>query len=209
MDFRFAYKSAVAVFTDLVYRVPAGHWYGPGLGHWTLRKLVGHTVGSGLREVSTKLTSPGSTVTVASAADYWGYARTAPPEMVAAAVAASDEDARVTGEGLGAEPAAAVAGFAREAAQALAAAGDADVVTTAIGGMRVRDWIPTRTFELVVHGLDVAAAVEVPVEFAAEVVAEVTAQAARVAAGGEDGTLVLRALTGRGGLPAGYSVIGT
>ncbi|WP_305786483.1 maleylpyruvate isomerase N-terminal domain-containing protein [Symbioplanes lichenis] len=207
MDFRWAYKSAVATFTDLVYRVPEDRWDGPGLGEWTLRELTGHVVGSALREVPRALGGPAATVDVASPEGYWAFAQAAPAEVVAAVRAAATEDARKTAAEFGVSPAAGVAEYARAATQALSAAGDADVVLTAVGGMRVREWIPTRTFELVVHGLDVAAAAGAEVEFAEEVLAAVTLQAARVAATSKEKTLVLRALTGRATLPPDFSVV--
>jgi len=207
MDFRWAYKSAVAVFTDLIHRVPGDRWDRPGLGEWSVRDLVGHAVSSALRQVPVVLGTPGTTVEVASPEGYWAYARSVPAEVVEAARVVASEDARKTGAELGGEPAVAVTEFARRATEALSAVGDADVVAAPVGGMRVREWIPTRTFELVVHGLDVAAAAGVPAEFAAEVVAVTTMQAARVAATGPDSTLLLRALTGRETLPPGFSVV--
>jgi hypothetical protein len=135
------------------------------------------------------------------------YARSAPADVHAAATAASSADALETGKWLGDEPAARVSELAGQATAALAAARDDDVVGTPAGGMRVRDWVPTRTFELVVHGLDIAAAAEVPFELAPEAVAETVTLAARVAAAVGDGQLVLRALTGRGGLPEQFSVV--
>ncbi|MEV4709114.1 maleylpyruvate isomerase N-terminal domain-containing protein [Actinoplanes sp. NPDC049316] len=207
MDFRWAYKSAAAVFSDLVHRLPADGWDGPGLGEWSLRDLVGHVTSSALRQVPAVLGSPGAGVTVDSPEGYWAFARSAPPELVAAARVASTEDARSAGTALGEHPAETVTEHARQATRALSAVGDADVIATPVGGMRVRDWIPTRTFELVVHGLDVAAAAGVPVEYATEVVAAATIQAAGVAALGGDVTLVLRALTGRASLAPGFSVV--
>jgi hypothetical protein len=73
--------------------------------------------------------------------------------------------------------------------------------------MRVRDWVPTRTFELVVHGLDVAAAAGVPFELALDAVTESVTLAARAAAAAGDGPLLLRALTGRNRLPEHFSVL--
>jgi hypothetical protein len=73
--------------------------------------------------------------------------------------------------------------------------------------MRVRDWLPTRTFELVVHGLDAAEAAGVAYDLAPEAIAEAAAQAARVAAAVGDGPLVLRALTGRAALPEKFSIV--
>jgi hypothetical protein len=100
-----------------------------------------------------------------------------------------------------------VSDLAGRATAALAAVGDDDVVATPVGGMRVRDWLPTRTFELVVHGMDVAAAAGVPFDPPEAAVAEATILAARVAVAVGDGPPVLRALTGRTALPDGFSVV--
>ncbi|MGX6607520.1 maleylpyruvate isomerase family mycothiol-dependent enzyme [Micromonosporaceae bacterium Da 78-11] len=207
MDYRRTFRSAAVSFVDLVSRIPADRWDGPGLGDWTLRDLVGHTTGSALRQVPGVLTTPGDAITVRFPEGYWAYARSAPPELYAAAVAASTDDARKTGQDLGDDPTDQLREFAGRATQALAAVGDDDIVTTPAGGMRVRDWLQTRTFELVVHGMDIAEAAGIPVEFAPEAVAEATAQAARIAVAVGDGPTVLRALTGRSQLPKSFSVI--
>ena len=144
---------------------------------------------------------------VASPEGYWAYARAAPTQMYADAVAASSRDARATGQFLGHDGLDLVRGLAQRATQALAAVGDDDVVATAVGGMRVRDWMQTRTFELVVHGMDAAEAANVPIEFAAEPVSEALILAASIATAVGDGPVVLRALTGRAVLPNGFSVV--
>jgi hypothetical protein len=207
MDYRRAFRSAAVSFADLIARVPADRWDSPGLGDWTLRELAGHAVSSGLRQVPGVLATPGDGVERASAEAYWLLARTVAPEVLAAAVAASSTDARESGLDLGDDPAAAVGDLVGLATQALGKVGDDDVVVTRAGGMRVRDWLPTRTFELVVHGLDVAAAAEIEMYLSPDVFADAAAQAARVAAAVGDGATVLRALTGRGGLPSGFSVV--
>ena len=208
MDFRRTYRAAAVSFADLVSRVPAERWDDPGLGDWSLRELVGHTVSSALRQVPPVLATSGGTVTLPAPEDYWAFARSAPPELYAAATAASSADARETGAWLGADAATRVSELAGQATAALAAARDDDVVTTPAGGMRVRDWLPTRTFELVVHGTDVAAAARLPFAVPPEVVAETVVLAARIAAAVGDGELVLRALTGRAALPETFSVVG-
>ena len=207
MDYRRSYQSAAVSFADLVSRLPADRWDGPGLGDWTLRDLVGHTVSSALRQVPAALASPVETVAVETAEAYWSLARTVPPDIYATFTAASTRDARETGRDLGDDPASAVSELVGRATQALAGAGDDDVIATAAGGMRLRDWLPTRTFELVVHGQDVADAAGVAYVLAPEVLAEAAAQAARVAAAGGDGALLLRALTGRAALPEKFSII--
>ncbi len=187
--------------------MPGDRWDGAGLGDWTLRDLVGHAVSSGLRQVPAVLSTPGDTVTLGSPQEYWAFARSAPPDLVATARAASSTDARETGAWLGDDAAARISDLAGQATAALAAARDDDVVTTPAGGMRVRDWLPTRTFELVVHGMDIAAAAQVPFELPPDVVAEAVTQAARIAAAVGDGGAVLRALTGRSPLPEHFSVV--
>jgi len=146
-------------------------------------------------------------VTLTSPQAYWAFARSAPPEMYAAATAAAAADARETGTWLGDDAAGRVSELTGQATGALAAVRDDDVITTAAGGMRVRDWLPTRTFELVVHGMDIAGAAAVPFEPAPDAVAESVTLAAGIAAAVGDGPLVLRALTGRAALPGGFSVV--
>ena len=207
MDYRRNYRAAAVSFADLVSRLPADRWDGPGTADWSLRELVGHTVGSALRQVPPVLTVTGGVVTLHAPEDYWAFARSAPPELHAAATAASSTDARETGAWLGDDAATRVSELAGQATAALAAAHDDDVVTTPAGGMRVRDWLPTRTLELVVHGMDAAGAAGVEFEPPAAAVAETAAVLARVAAAVGDGPAVIRALTGRGALPAGFSVV--
>jgi hypothetical protein len=207
MDYRRTYRSAAVSFADLVSRLPADRWDSPGLGEWTLRELVGHTVSSALRQVPGVLASTSETVSVDTPQGYWAYARSAPPALYAAAVAASTDDAREAGRWLGDEAADRVSDLAGKATSALAAVRDHDIVATPVGGMAVCDWIPTRTFELVVHGLDIAAAGGVSFAIAAEAEAEALVLAARIASATGDGTQVLRALTGRARLPENFSVV--
>ena len=207
MDFRRTFRSAAVVFVDLVSRVPVDRWYAPGIGEWSLRELVGHTASSALRQVPDVLAAPAGRISVDSAAGYWAFARSAPADLYAAAVAASTDIARQTAAMLGDDPAHVLRELAGRATQALAGVGDDDVVATPVGGMRVRDWLPTRTFELVVHGMDVAAAAGLPIEFAPDAVGEATLQATRVATALGDGQAVLRALTGRGALPEKFSIV--
>jgi hypothetical protein len=142
-----------------------------------------------------------------SAAGYYALARTVDPAIYRAAVAASEEDARREGAVLGEHPAAVVGALLPEVTAAVEAADVAQSVQTPAGGMRVADWLVTRTFELAVHGLDLAAAAGVPVSLPNEVLAEAAALAARIGVEVGDGVAVLSALTGRGGLPEGYCVL--
>jgi hypothetical protein len=208
MSYREIYLTVADMFADLVARLPAAGWDAPGLGDWSRRDLVGHTVSSGIRQVPHVLGNPAGEVAAATPESYWAIAWAAPAEVIANAIAASSEDARKSGIALGEDPADAVRHLVGAAAAALAEAGDDDVVRTAVGGMRVADWLPTRTFELAVHGIDVAASAELAFPLPAEVLADVAAHAARIAVAIGDGPALLRALTGRGTLPADYSIVG-
>jgi hypothetical protein len=85
---------------------------------------------------------------------------------------------------------------------------DDAVVETRVGSMTLIGYLPTRTFELVVHSLDLVAAtgVAVPAE-TVEPIAACLQLAARLAATTADAGDLLLALTGRRPLPAGFTVL--
>ncbi|MFD1369923.1 maleylpyruvate isomerase N-terminal domain-containing protein [Actinoplanes sichuanensis] len=207
MDYRRTYRSAAIVFADLVARIPPAALDGPGLGEWTLRDLLGHTVSSALRQVPTVLATTAPTLLVPAPEAYFALARVAPADLVAAARQASAEDARATGAALGDDPADLVSHYIGQATGALAVAGDDDLVATPVGGMRVEDWLPTRTFELVVHASDAAVAAGLPIDFDPDTLASTAALAARIGAAIGHGIPTIRALTGRTTLPTGFSVL--
>jgi hypothetical protein len=172
----------------------------PGLGEWDVRALVGHTSRS-LLTVEAYLARPAATSEVASAADYFRVTRAA---AAGPAVAARGRDA---GAALGTDPAVAVTEIAARVIP-LADAHDAtDLVTTIAGGMRLGDYLPTRTFELAVHTADLTRALGLPLDVPATAAAQALQLVADLAvADGLAGPLLLAA-TGRPGLPAGYSVL--
>jgi hypothetical protein len=207
MDHRRIFLAAAASFVELVERVPDNRWDEYGLGVWNLRELTGHTVSAGFQAVLASLAQPARNCDMPSAAGYYALARTVDPAFYQAAVAASEEDARRRAVGLGEHPAAVLQPLLSEVAAAVNAAEGGQLVLTPAGGMRVADWLVTRTFELAVHGLDVAAAAGVAHAVPDEVLAEAAALAARVGVEVGDGATVLRALTGRGVLPEGFCVL--
>ncbi|MGN6175487.1 MAG: maleylpyruvate isomerase N-terminal domain-containing protein [Streptosporangiaceae bacterium] len=175
-------------------------WDRPGLGEWDVRALVGHTSRS-LVTVETYLARPAAAAEMVSAADYFRATRAA---AAGPAVAARGRDA---GAALGADPAAAVAEIATRVLALVDAQDGSELVTTIAGGMRLGDYLPTRTFELAVHTADLATALGVP----PDVPATSAAQALQIitdlaVADGLAGPLLLAA-TGRPGLPAGFSVL--
>ena len=81
------------------------------------------------------------------------------------------------------------------------------LLTTIAGGMRLEDYLPTRTFELAVHTSDLARALDEPLDVPSTSAAQALRLVTELAAGdGRAGPLLLAA-TGRTGLPPGWSVL--
>ncbi|HLM05832.1 MAG TPA: maleylpyruvate isomerase N-terminal domain-containing protein [Blastococcus sp.] len=198
-DSRRAFTDAAGWFVRTAGLV-GDRWDRPGLGEWDVRALVGHTSRS-LLTVETYLARPAAAVEVASAVDYFRATRAT---AAGPAVAARGREA---GTALGADPPAAVAEIAGRVLPLVETRDGDELLTTIAGGMRLADYLPTRTFELAVHTADLATALGVP----PDVPATAAAQALRIVAGlavaeGVAGPLLLGA-TGRSGLSAGFSVL--
>src|SRR5262245_52127273 len=206
MPGRETYVGAARSFADLVARLPADAYDGPGLGEWDLRALVGHASRS-VVTVLEYLDRPGRAedVGVPDAEGYYvAVAATLGDPAQAQAVV---ERGRAAGEALGDDPAGHVATLVDQVTAKLAGFGDDYVLTTIAGPMRLRDYLPTRTFELVVHGLDVGRATGVSPAFGDDATTEAVTLAGRIAVRTGRAEDLLLAATGRTGLPDGFSVV--
>ena len=198
---RRAYREAVDFFLGLVAQVPDDRWDYPALGVWTVRDLVGHAS----RAMSTLLEyvdRPAPRADLHAPAEYFLQVRgILSPTAIA-------KRGRESGRALGDRPLQALRDLAARSLQALDRAPDGVLLLTSAGGMRLADYLPTRVFELVVHSLDLARALEVeatPPPEASRVCFQLLEELARRQ--GMEGRVIL-ALTGRLPLPAGYSVLG-
>ena len=195
------FSAAARSVSDAIAQIPDDAWDGPGLGEWTVRDLVGHTSRS-LVTVIDYLGRPVAEEVVLSASAY----------LAAISGGTIDADAvtergRQAGRDLGDDPASRFHALVDEAVR-VAEGTDPDlVVHTIVGGMRVAAYLPTRTFELCVHGLDIAAATGIPVDLPPRAVEEASALAAVAAAQRGLGPDLLLAMTGRRSLPPGFSVV--
>lgn len=201
---RRTFLAATAMFTGLVTRIPDEAWSRPALGSWDVRALVGHTCRA-MTTVVDYLARPVTEAQIHSPAEYLATAHRADPvlhEQVAARGVAA-------GAALGPHPAVAVSEIVESATLALmTVAADQDpIVATALGGMRLSAYLPTRTLELTVHSLDLAEAVALPLQVPDEVMAVVLPILAGAALTNGQGPDLARALTGRAPLPDGFTVL--
>jgi uncharacterized protein (TIGR03083 family) len=194
---------AARSFAALVHEVPAGRWDGPGLGEWDLRALVGHTSRS-LITVSTYLQTTAEQEDIATPQAYYSRVN---PSALGIDPAGVLERGRQAGRDLGDDPAAAVDALVSRVLGELT--GDGDPLIKVIGGagIRLHTYLPTRTFELAVHGLDIARAVGIPFTLPSDVLDDALLLATRIAAANGQGEAVLLSLTGRTGLPQTFSVV--
>jgi hypothetical protein len=201
-DSRTTFLSAAASYVAQVARIPTSSLSDPGLGEWDLRALVGHTSRS-LVTVETYLDSPADRVDVPTAADYY---------LAIAGISGADDAAvvergRRAGDALGDDPATFVGDLAARVGEKLTAYDDGYLLTTIAGGMRLDEYLRTRIFELVVHGLDIADATGVDPAFDEPPLTDATQLAVEVAVLSGRGPDLLLALTGRRSFPEGLSVV--
>jgi uncharacterized protein (TIGR03083 family) len=193
------YRRAGEHVISLISDLSADQWDAPALGPWTVRTLVGH-IGRAFTTVTEYLAKPATHHDVRTAADYYLVALTLTDP--ASIQTRAEQAARALGE----NPPAAIRKFRDGALEALMNAGD-PLISTAAGGMRLSDYLPTRIFELVVHSVDLARATGQSDSLPADICRSALAVAVEVAIRRGDGQSMLLALTGRTPLSSGFSVV--
>jgi uncharacterized protein (TIGR03083 family) len=184
-----AFADASGFLVEAVRLVPADSWDQPGIGTWTRLELAGHANRSHTLLAEYLLRPqppqpPGS------------------PYFSAEAIAARGREAVAD---LGADPAAAIAAASASAIALVAATPPDAILGSPAGTMPLRRYLPSRIAELTIHGLDITGALGADLAPPAAALQQSLAFVAALAAR-RDGTAALLALTGRGRLPAGYSV---
>jgi uncharacterized protein (TIGR03083 family) len=199
---RSCFAAAASCFNELVRQVPASAWVLPALGVWNVRDLVGHT-SRALSTIDAYLDGEPGGDAVESPVGYFLAIRAALADADAVA-----RRGREAGAALGEDPAAAIADLVHRVTARVDATADDATVATPVGAMTLAAYLPTRTFELTVHSLDLARALAV--ESPAALGPAVTAcceLAGRIAGQLPRAPELLLALTGRPGLPQGLSVV--
>ncbi len=200
-DIRETYLEAGEFFAGVVDQVDIDGWDGPALGEWCARDLAGHTY----RAFTTVLSysaAPADKVEIERPVDY--FLKVLGGNVDHKQVA---ERGRAAGLEIIDDPKMMVRGFAMYVKNKLDELSDDHIMGTLAGGMRLIDYLPTRTFELIIHTMDLAKAVGVeaePPEKGMAATIEILGQLALYR--GHASELVLAA-TGRGGLPDGFTVL--
>jgi uncharacterized protein (TIGR03083 family) len=190
-DPREDFGRAAEAFCRVVEQIEGDQWGLPGLGEWTVRELVGHA----LRAVQTAagyLDEPADVATLSSAGEYFRAALVI-PELNAAVA----ERGRESGRELGADPVARVRSEVDAAVARVSAAELDEILAVIVGSITLRDYLPTRIFELVAHTDDICRAVGVGNPMPTDLVLIALCTALGLYADDERLEL-LRQLTGRG-----------
>lgn len=200
-----AFHDAARWFAVTVADLDTGRpddWHRPALGAWTRSDLVGHTVRA-LLTVEQYLAG-GTTTSRAGTIDSYRAVRSSLADASAVA-----ERGREAGRDLGTDRRGAVDAIVGRVVRRLGGGAPDARVVTPVGEWPLDAYLPTRVFELTVHTIDLRTAaglaVEPPVAAAREALRVLGLLVAD--AGPEDAPALLRALTGRGPLPSGWSAL--
>ena len=197
---REAYLESAEFFAGLVDGVDIDAWEEPALGQWTVRDLAGHTY----RSISTVVgysEKPAARVDVASPTAWiLNVLEHANPGRIA-------EMGRSAGLEIMDNPSMMVRGFLNMARERVESLDDGFILATPQGGMRLIDYLPLRTMELVIHGADLAQALKVEVAPPAAGMQAALQVLSGVAVAQGQGTMLARALTGRAALPDNFNLL--
>ncbi len=206
---RRCFGAAAGAFVDLVSRVRPDQWALPGLGVWDMRALVGHTTRA-LFTVETYLAQPAGSPVLTGPVEYFlsvlGDGTDAEERMRQDAAIA--ERGRQAGAELGDDPANAVRDLAQRVLGLVDASPDESLLATPAGTMTLATYLPTRTFELTVHSLDLARSLDmVPPAALAPAIAACCELAGALAGRRPNAASLLLTLTGRNSDAESVSVL--
>lgn len=155
------FEAAAQGFEEAVDQIPDGAWEQPALGRWDLRALVGHAARS-VGNLPAYLAAAPSGDLLDDPVAY--YLRALPsdddPTSSEKRHRANAERGRAAGIELGEQPQAQVAALVRLAIELVRGADDKAPCQTPVGPMTLAGYLPTRTFELTVHTLDIVRAID-------------------------------------------------
>ncbi|MGO9962945.1 MAG: maleylpyruvate isomerase N-terminal domain-containing protein [Acidimicrobiales bacterium] len=185
-----AFRLASRFLVQAVQAVPESKWHSTGLGNWDMRELVAHA-----NRAHTTIE------------DYLFRPRSPePPDSGYFSEAAVAERGREAVAALGESPAVTVAAKSDEVIALVEMTSPDATIGSPAGTMTLSAYLPSRTAELTIHGLDIVHALEVELPAPSPALQESLAAVTRLSVAKGKGELVLLALAGRRELPPHFSV---
>ena len=194
---RAAFEDAAASLLRTVDRIEPHHWELPGLGVWTVRELAAHTLRAFTTIERYVAAEPSIDRVIVDAADYYRIGMADPNVHTRVAERGREAGAQLT------DPVGESEATAQRVLAIVASAADDDVVNTTFGQMSFIEYLATRAAELALHTLDLQRATGQPLELTPATSSMVVSLMAELA----EPITLLSALTGRGTMPADYSVL--
>jgi uncharacterized protein (TIGR03083 family) len=194
---RAAFEDASATLLTTIDRVAAHQWELPGLGMWTVRELVAHTL-RGFTTIERSLAAqPTVDRLIIDAADYYRIVLADPKVHAGVAERGRSAGAQLT------DPVGETEATAQRVLAVVASTADDDVVETFAGQMMFIEYLATRATEVALHTLDLQRATGQPLELQPATSSMVVGLLAELA----EPITLMSALTGRGHLPADFNVL--
>jgi uncharacterized protein (TIGR03083 family) len=196
------FSRSADAYVDVLGKIAPSQWDDPGLGSWNVRSLAGHTARAILTVESYLGQEEPSDVTIPSAELY--YSSVYPHFTDAAAIEARGVEA---GLWLGDDPVGQVSAALARTRTVVDQQPANRIVSIGGMGILLDEYLRTRIFELVVHTIDLSRATGIRHRLPDSAIGEAAALGTAVAVTRGQGEELLLALTGRGGLPVGFSVV--
>lgn len=196
-------------FSELTGQVRPGDWKRPALGDWDARALIGHA-SRALSTIESYLGRSGQDGILDGPVAYFLAALSGEtdPEQRRRRDIAIAERGREAGAALGDEPVTYVAALAQRVRTLVDHSADDAPVATPFGTITLAGYLPTRTFELTVHSLDLTRALRLDIPDALRpAIAASCELAGRLAGQLPTAPELLLLLTGRHGLPENLTVL--
>lgn len=199
---RSCFQSAATALVELVDQIPLDAWDRCALGVWSVRDLVGHT-SRALSTVESYLAKTADGDRLDGPVNYF----------LAIGESLADPDAvaqrgRDAGAALGQDPAAAIHDLVNRVSTLVNETPDDAPVATPVGTMTLANYLPTRTFELAAHGLDLTRALGLRTPSAMSPAISASLELAGTLGGQQSSAPeLLLLLTGRDGLSEHLSVL--
>jgi uncharacterized protein (TIGR03083 family) len=198
---REAFKEAAGFLLEVLDRVPPDKWAAPGLGVWNVRELASHATRS-MTNVEIYSKAPAKSVDLEDGAAY--FVKALEPAGISESIAERTRQfSRTLGDDLP-EDAKAIYARVRGLLETLP---DSLIVTTQVGGMRLLDYLSTRTFEIVIHSIDLTDALELDLKPPPLALAETAHLMTEIGLRRGRAVELLMASAGRRSLPPGFCLL--